>query len=204
MRYRDVKIYNLMTPHIPKAIKELAKKGFRLLRKIITKAFDKWPLKLYTIEESKVFSFNELLTRIFAKFPKLKQWMDSKAKPFLNSADAWIRKYLPGIGHVALIAIFVWIWLNVTEFEWDIKALTDAITGALTLGDLIGSLPGSALGFLMNGFGFGTFTLLPIMIGARILLLLSLRLVRWSGREFELNKAKMADMVGTTPEELPA
>jgi len=49
--------------------------------------------------------------------------------------------------------------------------------GRISLFDLLVSLPGSGLGFLMNGFGLGTFTLLPAALAARLLVAMAALLI---------------------------
>lgn len=170
----------------PSHIKELAKKGHAALKNAVKRAFDKWPLKVYTLEKGKLMSVTDLINKLVAKFPKLQGLMD-RAKPKVDQLDAWLRKYLPGISHLAMIAIFFWIWLNVVEFEWDLDALGQVLMGQITLGDLLSSLPGSALGALMNGLGLGTFTLLPIAFVVRLLYMMAHRYITFSGGSFHLN-----------------
>jgi hypothetical protein len=102
-----------------------------------------------------------------------------------------LRKKAPHIMGVVMVGIYIWVWMNVVEFEWDFKGLTDAITGAMSFPDFLASLPGSAFGAILNVFGFGTFTLLPIAVAARILYLLQHRYVEWNGRGFTVNWALM-------------
>jgi len=189
---------------IPRAIADLVKKGAAALRAAVHKAFNTWPLKLYTLEKGKLHSLNEILGKIMAKFPKFKHWLEAHAKPKVDMFDKWMRKYLPGISHLALIAIYIWIWWNVVEFEWDLKSFTDVLTGALTLGDLLASLPSSGLGFLLNSFGFGMFTLLPMAIVARVVFLVGHRIVEWHGDKFKVDVEQVADIAGVDPEEVPA
>jgi hypothetical protein len=170
----------------PAHIKELAKKGYNALKRAVAKAFDTWPLKIYTLEKGKLMGVSDLINKLTDKFPKLKGWMD-KARPKVDQLDKWLRKYLPGISQIAMVAIFFWIWLNVVEFEWDLNALGQVLMGQITLGDLLSSLPGSAIGALMNGLGLGTFTLLPIVFVVRLLYLMAHRYITFSGGSFHLN-----------------
>lgn len=166
---------------LPGAIKDLAKQGYQALRKAVGKMFSTFPLKLFTLEESKLLSVNSLISQWMDKLPGFKKWVQSSVKPKVDQFDHWLRKYAPAMSRVLMLAVYIWIWMNVTEFEWDIHSLTDALTGALSLSDLLSSLPGSAIGFLMNSFGFGTFTLLPAALAARLLFLLGKRYLVWDG-----------------------
>lgn len=189
---------------IPGAIADLVKKGAAALKAAVHKAFDKWPLKLYTVEKGKLSNLSEILAKLMAKLPKFKHWLETKAKPQVDAFDKWIRKYLPGISHLALVAIYFWIWMNVVEFEWDMKSFTDVLTGSITLGDLLTSLPSAGLGFLLNGFGFGTFTLLPAVTAARVLYLMAHHVVGWTSNGFEINAEKVSEIAGVGREEVPA
>lgn len=189
---------------LPKAIKEWAKRGFKALRGLVTKAFSTWPLKLYTLEKGKLTGVNDLIDRIMNRFPQFKNWMRTKVKPKVDVFDQWLRKYLPGVSNALMVAIYIWIWLNVVEFEWDFKGLMDAVTGSLNLSDLLSTLPGSGLGFLMNALNLGTFTLLPYTVAARIIYLMAHRYLVWTGRGFTIDRELLAQDLETSPSEIPA
>ena len=171
----------------PKHIKVLAEKGLKALKKAIGKSFKKWPLKLYTMDESKLLSVNAIIDSMMKKYPQFDKWLKKSVRPKVDQFDIWLKKYLPGISNILMVAIFIFIWLNVVEFEWDLSALGAVMIGQITLGDLIGSLPGSALGALMNGLGFGTFTLLPAAFALRLLFLMGKRYITYSGGGLSLN-----------------
>jgi hypothetical protein len=184
---------------IPGAVRRLVDLGKRTLHTAMAKLFNTWPLKIYTLEKGKLMSFNDLLMKLLNKSPKLKRLAENGAKAIGDLGET-IRKKAPHIIGVVMVAIYIWIWFNVLEFEWDIKALVDAITGALTFPAFLASLPGSALGFLLNALGFGTFTLLPYTIAARILYLLYHRYVEWNGRGFTIDWKKMGQDFGLAPD----
>ncbi|MDB4278171.1 hypothetical protein N9917_01075 [Deltaproteobacteria bacterium] len=172
---------------LPGAIRQLAKDGHKALKRTIGKAFDVWPLKLYTLPASKVLSVNTMIEKLMDQFPQFKSYLSQNVKPKVDLFDRWLRKHLPTVSRVLMVAIFIFIWLNVVEFEWDIEALVRVMGGQLSLAELLASLPGSALGAMMNGLGLGTFTLLPVTIVARLMWLTSKRYLIWTGRGFELN-----------------
>lgn len=176
---------------IPKAIKELAQKGYRYLRGLLEKAFETWPLKLYTLEKGKVFSVNDLLDKLIKKYPAFDRWLRTHAKAKVDQFDQWLREHLPAISTVLMAAIYIWIWFNVVEFEWDVKSLTDAMTGRIALADLLGSLPSSGIGALMNALHLGTFTLFPAAIIARLLYLIGHRYLIWDGRRFHFDSVNL-------------
>jgi len=185
---------------LPKALKELAKRGYQVLRKLVGKLFSTWPLKIYTLSKDQFFSINNLLGNLMAKFPAFGKWVNTKVRPRVDQFDQWLRSKSPALSGVLMAAVYIWIWFNVVEFEWDLKGLADAFTGALSLSDLLSSLPGSALGFLMRALNLGTFTLLPAAFAARLLWLMSKRYVVWTGRGFELNRELLAADLKVAPE----
>lgn len=183
---------------IPGAIKELAAKAYKKLRGLLHKLFDTWPLKIYTLEKGRLMSFNDMLTRLIDQSPKLKKVL-TKVVGKVGDFGEMLRKKAPRITGVVMVGIYIWVWLNVVEFEWDFKGLSDAITGSMTFHDFLATLPGSALGALLNGFGLGTFTLLPYAVAARVLYLLQHRYVTWTGRGFEVHWDLMRQDFGVTP-----
>jgi hypothetical protein len=131
--------------------------------------------------------------------PAFKKFLADTVKPRVDQLDAWLQKYLPTVSKVVMVAIYVWIWINVVEFEWDLKGIIDAATGALSLSDLLASLPGSILGALMKSLGFGTFTLLPAAYAVRLALVVSRRYVSWTGSGFAFDADKLRADFGLDP-----
>ena len=173
---------------LPGAIKNLAAMAEKGLRKVLHKLFDTWPLKIYTLEKGKIASFNAMLDTLISKSPKLKRVLDSAVSK-IGDFGEMVRKHAPHIVGGLMAAIYIWVWFTVVEFEWDLKALVDAVSGALTFPEFMATLPGSAFGFLLNGFGFGTFTLLPLTIAARLLYLLQQWYISWTGTGFKVDWA---------------
>lgn len=185
---------------LPGAIKNLATMAVKGIRKVLHKLFDTWPLKIYTLEKGKLASFNSMLDALVSKSPKLKHLLGSAASK-IGDFGEMVRQHAPRVVGVMMVAIYIWVWLNVVEFEWDLKALVNAVSGALTFPDFMASLPGSAFGFLLRFFGFGTFTLLPAAILVRILYLLKHRYISWTGTWFKVDWAMVkADFNVDMPE----
>lgn len=182
---------------LPGRVKDLAKEGYQALRKLVGKAFQHWPLKLYTLDKGKLKGINDLLNSALAKFPKLQSFLEQKVKPRVDAFDQWLRENLPVVSKVVIVAVYVWIWLNVVEFEWDMKSLVDALTGSIGLSDLLASLPGSALGFLMNALNLGTFTLLPVTLVVRLVYLVGRRYVVWTGEGIQVDWALLQKDFGS-------
>ena len=181
---------------LPGRLKELAKEGYDYLRKLVDKAFEKWPLKLYTLPENKIIGINAILEKIAARFPQFENWLKESVKPRVDQLDEWLKKHVPTVSKVLMVGIYIWIWLNVVEFEWDLKGILEAATGKLSLSTLLASLPGSAIGAMMNSLKLGTFTLLPAAFAVRLLYLMSKRYLTWTGSGFELEWDKLREDFG--------
>lgn len=185
---------------LPGRLKELAKEGYGYLRKLVDSAFEKWPLKLYTLPENKIIGVNAILEKIAARFPQFERWLKESVKPRVDQLDEWLKKHVPTVSKVLMVGIYIWIWLNVVEFEWDLKGLLEAATGKLSLSTLLASLPGSAIGAMMNSLKLGTFTLLPAALAVRLLYLMSKRYLTWTGSGFELDWDKLREDFGVEVE----
>jgi len=187
---------------IPKAIMTLAKAGKAALGKAFKALFDTWPLKVYTLDKSKLFSVQGVIDGLMKRFPQFSHWLDAKVKPKVNQVDAWFRANAPTLSKVVIVAVYLFIWFNVTEFEWDFHTLVEdlgaAFSGSLSLADILTDLPSSAVGALLNLFNFGTFTLLPAAFAARLVWLLVNKYVRWTGRGFEFDWDKLSDDLGVS------
>jgi hypothetical protein len=189
---------------IPGAIKDLAKKGRDVLKGVVGKLFGTWPLKIYTLEKSKLLSFQTILDRLLKKHPKFTHWLDSKVKPKVNQFDIWLRENIPVVSRALLVAVYFFIWFNVIEFEWDFHSLTEALTGNMSLVDLLGSLPSSAVGALLSSLGLGMFSLLPAAFVARLAWLIAHRYVHWTGKGFEFDMERLSNDLGMSVQELEA
>jgi hypothetical protein len=172
---------------LPRLLKELAAQGKKTLGRFFGKALNTFPLQIFTIKGA---GLNDLLRNLSAQVPGLDKAL-SRVKAGADVLGDWLRKHTPRLSKVLIIAAFIFIWMNVVEFEWNISDLGNALTGNIALGDLLASLPGSTLGFLMNGLGFGTFTLLPAALVARILWLMHKGYIVWDGRWFDLDAAAL-------------
>lgn len=171
---------------VPGKLKDLAKAGYQTLRGWVTKLFNTWPLKIYTLEKGKLLSFNDLVDKfLLSNFPKVRAAILSGAAKIADFGEM-VRKKAPVITGLTMVAIYIYVWINVMEFEWDFKALFDALTGALTFHDFLGSLPGSVMGLLLNGLGLGMFTLLPYTIAARLIYMVTHRYIEWTGKGFSI------------------
>jgi hypothetical protein len=180
---------------LPGRIKELAREGFQVLKRAFTHAFRTWPLKLYSLPEAGLLSINKLLEKLVKSSPRFERFLRENVKPRIDQFDLWLRESLPTMSKMLMVSVYIFIWVNVVEFEWDMRALLSAATGHLSLADLLVSLPGSVIGFLMNSLGFGTFTLLPAALAARLLFVMGARYVVYNGG-FKLNREKLQEDFG--------
>lgn len=185
---------------LPGILKELVKQGYGVLRKALTRAFETWPLKLYSLPENELFGINKILESLMAKSPEFKKWLETSVKPRVEQFDAWLKEHLPTVSKVLMVGVYIWVWFNVVEFEWNLKGLLDAATGHLSLADFLSSFPGSVIGAVMNGLGLGTFTLLPAAAAVRLVFLMSHRYLSWtgSGFSFDLDRLRADFGIGQT------
>lgn len=189
---------------IPAAIRDLIAKGKRALNSALDKLFSTWPLKIYTLEKGKLKGINSVLDHLSSKHPKFKSFL-TKATQTVSDFGESIRKQAPHIIGIAMMAIYIYVWVNVAEFEWDLKSLADAVIGRLDFPTFLASLPSSALGALISGLTHvGTFTLLPYTIAARILYLIGHRYLTWTGSGFVLDRDALSEDFGIelTPQEM--
>lgn len=170
---------------LPGAIKKWAAEGYKALKKVVHNMFQKFPLVIYTLEKGKLKGVSDAIDSLMKHFPQVSAWLQTNAKPKVDQFDKWIREAAPIVSGVLTAAIYIWIWFNVVEFEWDWHSIVMGFTGHIGVGDLLSSLPGSGVGFLLNSFGFGTFTLLPAITVARIVYLMAHRYLTWTGSGFK-------------------
>lgn len=172
---------------LPRLLKELAAQGKKTLGRFFGKALNTFPLQIFTIKGA---GLNDLLRNLTAQVPGLDKAL-ARVREGADVVGDWLRKHAPRLSKVLIVAAFIFIWMNVVEFEWNLSDLGNALVGNIAFGDLLASLPGSALGFLMNGLGFGTFTLLPAALVARILWLIHKGYIVWDGRWFDLDASAL-------------
>jgi len=172
---------------LPRLLKELAAQGKKMLRSFFGKALNTFPFQIFSIKGA---GLNDLLSNLTARVPGLDRVL-SQVREKADVIGDWLRKHAPRLSKVLVVAAFIFIWMNVVEFEWNLSDLGNALVGNIGLGDLLASLPGSALGLLMNGLGLSTFALLPAALVARILWLMHKGYVVWDGRWFDLDAAAL-------------
>jgi len=181
---------------IPARVKELAKEGYAALKKLLARAFDVWTADISQQDAREMAQRLGVRYDEYSIVPQFEAFLKTSVKPRVDQFDKWLKEHLPTVSKVLMVAIYIWIWLNVVEFEWDLKGILEAATGQLSLSTLLASLPGSAIGAMMNGLGLGTFTLLPAATAVRLLFLMSKRYLTWTGSGFEVEWEKLSSDLG--------
>jgi len=175
---------------LPGILRDLAEKGKSVLKGVFKKAFNTFPLSMFKIKGAGV---NDFLKKLTDRVPGLNDAL-GKVKGGADQLGDFLRKHAPNLSKILIAAVFIFIWMNVLEFEWNFSDIAKALVGGISLGELLATLPGSAIGMLMNVLGLGTFTLLPVALFARIMWLVAKGYVVWDGRWFKLDeRALQAD-----------
>jgi len=165
-----------------KGILDFVKKGAGLAKKIGKVLKDKaW----FIITEKKIPTLTSLIEKTELGL-KAKGIYQDKVEPWVNIVDAWMKKYIPTLSRIALAALFAYIWFNVEEISWEPTDLLHGFTGALSLSDLLATLPESGVGFLlsqlMGGLGY---TIMPYILIPRLIWLLTKGYIKWRKGKFE-------------------
>lgn len=184
---------------LPSKIKKIADLGLEYLRKALDKAFQHYPLKIFTLPETKVLEISEILKKLIERYPKVQNFFKETLVPKIDYFEELMRRYLPTLSKIAMTAIFIWIWLASAEFEWNLKNLSDVIAGRITLADLLASLPAAGVGLIANLFATGMFTFFPYAVFARVTLLLGAKYATWNGFEFKWNLKLLFGDFGLNP-----
>lgn len=171
---------------LPKALREWSKKGLGVMKKLLKKISESFPVSLYLAPKSKMPSLTDLLGRIIASSPKIEAALKKVKTNVLVPLDKWIEKHAPNLSRPLKAAVFVWIWINVAEISWDLKSMIDGFTGNISFGELFGSLPESGVGAVLALFGVG-YHLLPITIIARLVWLAGKKYISWDKGKIVVN-----------------
>lgn len=175
---------------VPSRLKSLAATAKKYLRDLLTQWKSSFPMSLYFDGKQKMPSLTDLLNRIVSKSPRMKSLLES-VKSGVNVLDSFLAKHLPTLGKPLLAAIYIYVWLNVTELSWDIESVVKGFTGRISLVELFASLPESGIGALVGLTGVGTFYFVPITIIARIVWLVGKNYLEWTGSGFVIRWDRM-------------
>lgn len=165
---------------------EFVKNGGRMLAKALKNLKGHWIFH----SPNDMPRLAKLLEKV-AKDAGIAGFYEKKLRPGIKELDRILRKYLPNLSKVALGAIFAFIWLNVDELTWDMAYLVRGFTGQFALDELLESLPESAIGFLTGkAWGIG-YTILPMMMLAKVAWMLQNGYLLWDGRSLKPNPVKL-------------
>ena len=171
-------------------IKSIAASAKSVLRKILTRLRETFPLNLFFDGKRKMPSLTEILAKIAKRSPTLDKVMKG-VKAGADWIDRMLKKHLPTLSKPLLAAIFIYVWVNVTEISWDLEGILKGFMGQVSLSELFGSLPESGIGALISLTGVGTFYFVPISIVARISWLVANHYITWENGSVIVHWEKM-------------
>ena len=176
---------------LAKALRDWAKKGKEVFGKLLKQVKKTFPFSLYFVEKGKMPGLTDAIMRIIEANPKLKKALSSINTNIVEPLDRVLEKHIPNLSRPIKAAVFIYIWLNVVEISWDFQGLIRGFTGQVSLGELFGSFPESALGAFLSLFGIG-YGLLPVVLIARILWLVAHKYMYWvPGKGLQVDWAKI-------------
>jgi hypothetical protein len=162
---------------IPKAFKALAKVGFKHLKKLFGYISQKFPLSLYFVPAGKMPGLTSVMADILENSFLAPHLQKIKGKAV--KVDALLNKHLPTLKRPILAAIFIFVWLNVSELTWDFKDLAIGFTGGLSFDQLLATFPESGVGLVAAMFGLG-YMALPATLIFRLLWLVRNNYIEYS------------------------
>lgn len=175
---------------IAKRAKDLVKRGKAALGKVLKKVGQTFPLSMFFVPKNKMPGLTDLVARILQKSPRIRAFLE-RVKGGAAKVDTWLKKYVPRLSRGLYAAIFIYVWMQVSELSWDIESILAGFTGNITLGELLASLPESALGLLAASFGLG-YGALPYVLIARLVWLVANQFISWvPGKGFAVHWPKM-------------
>lgn len=168
----------------PEAVKDLAERGREVAENVMGR------LRPILVEEGRIPTITDMLKQV-ADEAGVAEEMDRQIGDPARRVDQWLQEHLPTLGRTAKAALFTFIWLNVDELSWDPDALKQGFSGGVPLDELIANLPESGIGFLSNVFfGIG-FTIMPVMLAARLIWLAQHHYIEWENGRWRPNWQKI-------------
>ena len=187
---------------IGKLVWDFASKGKNLVKDLIQKITNTFPLNLYFVPKNKVPTINDLINYIMSKAPKgIVDALSKVNERVIQPISDMLEKYLPTLKRPIIAALFAWIWVNATEISWDVKELIRGFTGSISLAELFSSIPESSLGMILSVFGVGYY-LLPVTVLARILWLVGNNYLEWKSGKLSVRWDKLG-VTGEKPLAVP-
>jgi len=165
-----------------KSVVEFVKKGAGIAKKIGKVLRDKaW----FLISEKQIPTLTSLTEKTELGL-KAKGIYQDKVEPWVDIVDRWMKKYIPTLSRIALAALFAYIWFHVEEISWEPSDLLQGFTGALSLSQLLATLPESGIGFLLSQLiGGAGYTIMPYILIPRLVWLLTKGYIKWRKGKFE-------------------
>lgn len=154
-------------------LKELVVEGKKVLGKVFHKMATSFPLNLFFVERGKMPGLTDLMSRLVQRVPWLKTALD-KVQAGAVKVDDFFKKHIPRLRRPLYAAIFIYVWLGVSEISWDVQGILAGFTGQISLSELLSSLPESGIGLLAASFGLG-YGALPYALIARLIWLVANR-----------------------------
>ena len=179
------KIRSMIGELTPANLRKWAVDGKKALRRVLSNAALSFPLGIFFHPKTSLPTLTDLVNRIMTD-TEIGKFLRAQVKPKVDSLDRLLERHLPNLRRPLLAAIFIFIWLNVTEVSWNFSDLMDGFTGAGSLSKLLSSLPESALGCLLRGFGLG-FQIVPVVLLARFLWLVAHNYIEWNNGSFKVH-----------------
>ena len=168
---------------------DLIHEGKAALGKAFKEAVNHFPLNLFFVPHKKMPGLTDLLKRISDAVP----WINDALKRVHNTAisvDKLFEKYIPTLRKPIYAAIFIWVWVGVSEISWDVHSILQGFTGNISLSELLGSMPESGIGLIAASFGLG-YGALPYAIIARLMWLVAQDYIKYEHGGFKVDWAKM-------------
>jgi hypothetical protein len=165
---------------IAKKVWDFAMNGKKVVKDLVKRVTNTFPLSLYFVPENRVPTLTDLLKVIMDKAPGIKNALGKVKDNIVQPLSDLLDTYLPTLQKPVVAALFAWIWINVAEISWDFKDLVRGFTGMMSLAELFETLPESGIGLIFAMFGVG-YQLLPVMVLARILWLVANNYLEWKG-----------------------
>lgn len=170
--------------------RDLAKRGKAVLGKVFKKVGQTFPLSMFFVSKNKMPGLTDLVARILKNSPRIRGALE-RVKGGAVKIDVWLKKYIPRLSRALYAAVYIYVWLQVSELSWDIESIIAGFTGNIGLGGLLASLPESALGLLAASFGLG-YGALPYVLIARLIWLVANQFISWvPGKGFKVHWPKM-------------
>lgn len=182
--FKDPKIIQTLSSFIgditPKNVQKFIKKGADALKKVLN------VIRMILMRPSDMPTLTDIIKKT-AIGANIFDWFEKNVQPRADAVDEWLKKHLPRLRRPLIAAIFAFIWFNVDEISWEWSSLVQGFTGAISLAELLTSLPESIIGLITGRlFGIGM-VIMPYALLTRALWLLANNYLEWDGKSWKPN-----------------